>query len=306
MSQQIQASTPSPVSPAAAPAVSSDQGSTTAYPQWVAQGATPAVASVPTAQAPQQVAPALDPSINNLSNPSTSQSSPSNPWEAAMGSLERVISNLPSQSLSQAAQSLQTQAPQQVTTPLSQPSQVQPWAYQEQQVQQTSPTNVSQTQTSSQTSTGSKTNLSAASVEVVKQFGIEAPGILNAYACQLEDMLVEQAQKTDAATQRAGGMEQILTNPDYLADYTDRFFTEVVPVDIDGDTAPQAPQQYQQNFDMPAPPAATAGQQQAVQPQQQWDAFGDAMSRSPENAWRMLSQMSPDALRSKLLFMEPS
>ena len=129
---------------------------------------------------------------------------------------------------------------------------------------------------------------------------------MNAYACSLEDMLVEQAQKTDAANQRAGGMEQILTNPDYLADYTDRFFTEVVPVDIDGDTPPQAPQQYQQNFDMPAPPAATAGQQQAVQPQQQWDAFGDAMSRSPENAWRMLAQMSPDALRSKLLFMEPS
>ena len=306
MSQQIQASTPSPVSPAAAPAVSSDQGSTTAYPQWVAQGATPAVASVPTAQAPQQVAPALDPSISNLSNPSTSQSSPSNPWEAAMGSLERVISNLPSQSPSQAAQSLQTQAPQQVTTPLSQPLQAQPWAYQEQQVQQTSPTNASQTQTSSQASTASNNELSAASVEVVKQFGLEAPGILNAYACQLEDMLLEQAAKTDAVTQRAGGMEQILTNPDYLADYTDRFFTEVVPVDIDSDVPAQAPQQYQQNYDMPAPPAATAGQQQAVQPQQQWDAFGDAMSRSPENAWRMLAQMSPDALRSKLLFMEPS
>jgi hypothetical protein len=224
-----------------------------------------------------------------------------------MGSLERVISNLPSQSLSQAAPSQLTQAPQQVTTPLSQPSQAQPWAYQEQQVQQTSPTSVSQTQASSQTSTdSSKASLSAASAEVVKQFGIEAPGILNAYACSLEDMLIEQAQKTDAATQRATGMEQILTNPDYLADYTDRFFTEVVPVDIDGDTAPQAPQQYQQNFDMPAPPAATAGQQQAVQPQQQWDAFGDAMSRSPENAWRMLQNMSPEALRSKLLFMEPS
>ena len=186
-----------------------------------------------------------------------------------MGSLERVISNLPSQSPSQAAPSQLTQAPQQVTTPLSQPSQVQPWAYQEQQVQQTSPTNVSQTQASSQTSTDSKPALSAASVEVIKQFGIEAPGILNQYACTLEDMLIQQAQKTDEVTQRAGGMEQILTNPDYLADYTDRFFTEVVPVDIDGDTAPQAPQQYQQNFDMPAPPAATAGQQQAVQPQQQ-------------------------------------
>jgi hypothetical protein len=306
MSQQIQASTPSPVSPAAAPAVTSDQGST-AYPQWVAQTATPAVASVPTAQAPQQVAPALDPSISNLSSQSTSQSSPSNPWEAAMGSLERVISNLPSQSLSQAAPSQLTQAPQQVTTPLSQPSQVQPWAYQEQQVQQTSPTNVSQTQASSPTSTdNSNAELSAASAEVVKQFGIEAPGILNAYACQLEDMLLQQAQKTDAATQRMGGMEQILTNPDYLADYTDRFFTEVVPVDIDSDVPAQAPQQYNQNYDMPAPPAATAGRQQAVQPQQQWDAFGDAMSRSPENAWRMLQNMSPEALRSKLLFMEPS
>jgi hypothetical protein len=69
-------------------------------------------------------------------------------------------------------------------------------------------------------------------------------------------MLLQQAQKTDAATQRMGGMEQILTNPDYLADYTDRFFTEVVPVDIDSDVPAQAPQQYNQNYDMPAPPAA--------------------------------------------------
>jgi hypothetical protein len=28
------------------------------------------------------------------------------------------------------------------------------------------------------------------------------------------------------------------------------------------------------------------------------------MNRSPENAWRYLSQMQPEALRSKLLFME--
>ncbi len=223
-----------------------------------------------------------------------------------MGSLERVISNLPSQSPSQAAPSQASQAPQQVTTPLSQPSQAQPWAYQAQQAQQTSPTNASQTQTSSQTSTASSPQLSAVSAEVVNQFGLEAPGILNQYAVALEDMLIQQAQKTDQIAARAGGMQQILTNPDYLADYTDRFFTEVVPVDIDSDAPAQAPQQYQQNFDMPAPPAATAGQQQAVQPQQQWDAFGDAMSRSPEHGWRMLAQMSPDALRSKLLFMEPS
>ncbi len=119
-------------------------------------------------------------------------------------------------------------------------------------------------------------------------------------------MLIQQAQKTDQITERAGGMEQILTNPDYLADYTDRFFTEVIPVDIDGDVQTQAPQQYQQNYDMPAPPAATAGQQQAVQPQQMWDAFGEAMNRSPEQGWRHLAQMSPEALRSKLPFMEAS
>jgi len=305
MSQQIQASTPSPVSPAAAPAVSSDQGSTTAYPQWVAQTATPAVASVPTAQPPQQVAPASDPSISNLSSQSTSQSSPNNPWEAAMGSLERVLGQLPTPS--QAPQSQSTQLQQQVTTPLSQPSQVQPWAYQEQQAPQTSVTSASPTQTSSQASTDSSNGqLSAASQEVIKQFGVEAPGILNSYACALEDMLIQQAQKTDQITERAGGMEQILTNPDYLADYTDRFFTEVIPVDIDGDVQTQAPQQYQQNYDMPAPPAATAGQQQAAQPQQMWDAFGEAMNRSPEQGWRHLAQMSPEALRSKLLFMEAS
>ena len=301
MSQQIQASTPSPVSPAAAPAVSSDQGSTTAYPQWVAQTSTPAVASVPTAQAPSQAAPATDPSISNQYNPSTLPSSPSNPWEAAMGSLERVLGQLPSPS--QAAPS-QIPAQQPVTTQQSQPSPVQPWAYQ-QPVQQTSPTSVSPTQTSSQDSTASSPRLSEVSAEVVRNFGIEAPAILNGYACALEDLLIQQAQKTDQAVARMGGMEQILTNPDYLADYTDRFFTEVVPVDIDGDVQTQAPQQYQQNYDMPAPPANTGGGQ-AINPNQQWDAFGEAMNRNPENAWRHLSQMSPEALRSKLLFMEPN
>jgi len=118
-------------------------------------------------------------------------------------------------------------------------------------------------------------------------------------------MLIGQARKTDAVIERARGMETILTNPDHLADYTDRFFTEVVPVDIDG-VETQAPAQYQPSYDMPAPPASTAGSQQGVNPQQQWQAFGEVMNRSPENAWRYLSQMGPEALRSKLLFLEPS
>ena len=300
MSQQIQASTPSPVSPAAAPAVISDQGSTTASPQWVVQGATPAVASVPTAQPPSQAAPASEPSISNQYNPSTYSSNPSNPWEAAMGSLERVLTQLPSPS--QAAP-YQTQAPQQATTQISQPSQVQPWAYQEP-VQQTSPTGVSRTQTSYQGSTDQ--SLSEASAEVVRNFGIEAPGILNAYACALEDMLVEQAQKTDRVVEVARGMEQILTDPDDLADYTDRYFTEVVPVDLDEDLYNSDPNvAYQQQYDMPAPPVGAAGQG-GVPAGKSWEQFGEVMSRSPENAWRVLSQMQPEALRSKLLFMEPS
>ncbi len=262
------------------------------------------VASAPTAQPPSQVAPASDPSISSQSSQSTFSSSPTNPWEAAMGSLERVLTSQ-SQSPSQAA-SYPTQAPLQATTPISQPSQAQPSVYQ-QPVQQTSPTSASQTQASSKGSTDPK--LSEASAEVVRNFGIEAPGILNAYACSLEDLLMEQAQKTDVVLDRARGMETILTNPDHLADYTDRFFTEVVPVDLDEDlyvnNQEAAAGAYQQQYDMPAPPVGSAGQGQ-VPAGQSWEQFGEVMSRSPENAWRVLSSMQPEALRSKLLFMEPS
>ena len=308
MSQQIQASTPSPVSPAAAPAVTSDQGST-AYPQWVAQASTPAVASAPTAQPPSQVAPATDPSISNQYSQLTSQSSPSNPWEAAMGSLERVLSQVNSQSLSQNLQSApQAQAPQ-VTQQYSQNLQAQPWAYQAQQEAQTLPTSASPTQTSSQTSTARRTSVSPVTAEVVSHFGIEAPGILNQYSCGLEDLLIDQAHKLDAVTARHDAMQTILTDPDHLANYTDRFFTEVVPVDVDDNALVnqgQQPQAYQQNYDMPAPPAGAGGTTQGAAPQQQWEQFSDVMNRSPENAWRYLQNMGPEAMRSKLLFMEPS
>ena len=119
-------------------------------------------------------------------------------------------------------------------------------------------------------------------------------------------MLIGQARKTDEVTEKAMGMETILTNPDHLADYTDRFFTDVIPVDIGEPVATQAPQQYQQQFDMPAPPASTAGSQQGITPQNQWEAFSQVSNKSPENAWRYLQNMGPEALRSKLLFLEPS
>jgi hypothetical protein len=119
-------------------------------------------------------------------------------------------------------------------------------------------------------------------------------------------MLMDQAGRMDSLTERHNAMETILTNPDHLANYTDRFFTEVVPVDIDSDVPAgnqTASQAYQPRYDMPAPPA-NAGGAQGVVPQQQWEAFSEVMNRSPENAWRYLSQMGPEALRSKLLFMD--
>ena len=112
----------------------------------------------------------------------------------------------------------------------------------------------------------------------------------------------------DVLAARHDAMQTILTDPDYLADYTDRYFTEVVPVDIDGDTATyqQQAQAYQPRYDMPAPPANAGGLVNGPAPQQQWEQFSDVMNRSPENAWRVLQQMGPEAMRSKLLFMDPA
>ena len=118
-------------------------------------------------------------------------------------------------------------------------------------------------------------------------------------------MLIDQSQRYDQLSQQAAGMQTILTDPDHLADYTDRYFTEVYPVDIgDQQQVQAAPQQYQQNYDMPAPPAGAGGQQAGVAPQQAWEGFSEVMNRNPENAWRYLQNMGPDAMRNKLLFME--
>jgi hypothetical protein len=118
-------------------------------------------------------------------------------------------------------------------------------------------------------------------------------------------LLINQAGEFDNLTERHNAMQTILTNPDHLANYTDRFFTEVVPVDIDeAPVAQQSPEAYKPQYDMPAPPANVGGQQQGAAPQQQWEQFSNVMNRNPENAWRYLSGMQPEALRSKLLFMD--
>jgi len=301
MSQQIQASIPSPVSPAvAAPqaAPSADQGST-AYPQWVATTQGAPSATMP--QAPSPATPVTAPSTNNQFNPSLSTSSPANPWEAAMGSLERVVSRL-SPSPSQTASYPQYQTAPQDTQLYSQSLQAQPYLYQAPTAQPTSYSSDYTTQTSSPTSTEAQQGLqlSAETAAVVNHFGVEAPGILNQYATVLEDALIQQHGVLENVAARGAAMEQILTDPDHLADYTNRFFTEVYPVDTEADT-----QSYQPRYDqLPAVPASAMAGAPSADTDTQWQGFSEAMNRSPEQAWRYLSQMSPDAFRGKLLFMD--
>jgi hypothetical protein len=133
---------------------------------------------------------------------------------------------------------------------------------------------------------------------------VEAPAILNQYSVTLEDALISQNETLEQIQLRSAAMEQILTDPDQLADYTDRFFTEVYPVDVDDSAAAQAVNAYQQQYNMPAVPAGAPTGAPSANPEGQWQQFGAVMNRNPEHAWRYLSNMSPDAFRQKLLVMD--
>lgn len=226
-----------------------------------------------------------------------------------MGSLERVVSRL-SPSPSQTASYPQYQTSVQDTQLYSQSSQAQPYLYQAPQAQPTSYSNGSTTQTSYPTSTATP-ELSAETAAVVNHFGLEAPGILNQYAVTLEDALMSQQQTLDSVANRAAVMEHILTDPEQLADYTDRFFTEVYPMETVYDQAAASyPENngygYEPRYDqMPAVPAG-AIQNAPTNTELQWEGFSETMNRSPEQAWRYLSQMNPESFRSKLLFMDAS
>jgi hypothetical protein len=188
----------------------------------------------------------------------------------------------------------------------------QPWAYQAPTAQPIYSNNVSTTPISSPTSTAQEPQLSQASAAVVNHFGLEAPAILNQYSTTLEDALIQQHQTLEQIATRGMAMEQILTDPDQLADYTNRFFTEVYPTDlrtdeqIAADEAQAAIQQsYQPNYDqVPAVPAAASAGQPAQDPNMQWEQFGQVMNQAPDQAWRYLNNMSPEALRAKLLFLD--
>jgi len=168
--------------------------------------------------------------------------------------------------------------------------------------------------------------VSEQSLEVINHFGADAPAILNNYACQIEDSLIQTNQQLQEAVGLLKEMstehkayEQILTDPDVLADYTCEFFGPEGPYPVE-DEAPAAPTFAGQQVPNPA---AAQGQAQAqaparpqmpVPPQPQaptnsqdfWKDFGGAADRDPQNAWRYLNaaQQNPQVFREKLLVME--
>lgn len=204
-------------------------------------------------------------------------------------------------------------------------------------------------------------HLSNESLEVLSHFGPEAPNKLNAYACQVEDALlqavehqrqqatalqeqyayIEQAQEVFAAAQaKLQAMEQILTDPDALADYVKGFYAPdgPYPVQTSGEeaqsrleqgmvdpttgrlvqgmghpnmdligqqAAAEEQQQQQQRFERPSMPPIIAPQGGSrMAGTGLWGDFSQLMDTRPQDAWKLLDQASPEELRRKILVME--
>ena len=168
--------------------------------------------------------------------------------------------------------------------------------------------------------------VSETSLEVSNQFGADAPAVLNDYACKIEDALITTNQQLTEAVGLLQEMsnehkayEQILTDPDVLADYTCEFFGPEGPYPVEEDQpaygAPQAPNFAGQQLQNPQAQAqAPVRPDMPVPPQPQtpadagdfWKDFGGAADRDPQNAWRYLNaaQQNPEVFRQKLLVME--
>ena len=179
--------------------------------------------------------------------------------------------------------------------------------------------------------------VSPESLEVINHFGADAPAVLNDYACRVEDSLVTTNQQLNEAVsllqeinEEHKAYEQILTDPDVLADYTCEFIGPEGPYPVEEEPAGQvvgnqgitaqqqaAALQQQQAAAAQAQTQADprfARPQMPVPPQPQapentgdfWNNFGTLADKDPANAWRYLNQaqQTPDIFRNKMLVME--
>ena len=323
VSQTPQTSYVAPQTAAQAPSVATS-------PQWVAP-TTSQVAPAPQVQA--QMGVQGYPSAPTAYSPQPQQASPQaeNPYKDAFNRVVGLLSS-PVQFPFQGQQSQATPAVEQgnygypQTTQFSNPAQ--------QTYMPLSNSNQGYSNNSSQVSSEITdqqllaNGVSETSLEVINHFGADAPAVLNNYACQIEDALITtngQLQEAVSLLQEMSNehkaYEQILTDPDVLADYTCEFFGPEGPYPVEEDQpaygAPQAPtfagQQLQNpqaqaqaqapvRPDMPVPPAPQA----PADAGDFWKDLGGAADRDPQNAWRYLNaaQQNPEIFRQKLLVME--
>ena len=287
----------------------------TSYPQAVPQVA-PNYQSAPTQYAPQY---------------QSAEAPTSNPWESAFNKVVNLLS-APVQSPFQAQPSAPTSpySPAnygQVSNPLTQQSAPQTW-----QANPTFSPNSSQTsgmlygeearQAHAEVNgaIAEYLDLSPESRFVLGAYGWEAPGILNNYALQLENMLdsavawgsqakdLIQGYANFAVNEHQENLayNEILTNPDVLSDYTLRFFGPEGPYPVYENEGELDRTGYRTEAvnpmlgQFPAPPAAAAPQQ----PENFWGSFKQQMDMDPSQAWRLLNQAQPQVVANKLFVME--
>ena len=344
----MQADTAMPTQSAPQPSVT-PQASYGAPVQTAAQQ--PAVATTPQWVAPQQAAVAPAPQVQaqmgttqvpyspTPSSPQVSPSAPAeNPYKDAFNRVVGLLSS-PVQLPFLGQQSPATQEYGQANY-----SSPQAPSYNNQGQQISQPLNGSNqaySNNSSQTSQAISdqqllaNGVSPESLEVINHFGADAPAVLNDYACRVEDSLVTTNQQLNEAVsllqeinEEHKAYEQILTDPDVLADYTCEFFGPEGPYPVEeepvgqvvgnqGITAQQQAAALQQQQAAAAQAQADprfARPQMPVPPQPQapentgdfWNNFGSLADKDPANAWRYLNQaqQTPDIFRNKMLVME--
>ena len=297
-------------------------------PQWVAPTTTQ-VAPAPQVQAQMGVQGYQ--SAPTAYSPQPQQASPQaeNPYKDAFNRVVGLLSS-PVQFPFQGQQSVASPATEQgnygyqQTTQYSNPAQ--------QTYMPSSNSNQAYSNNYSQTSQGITEDqllangVSQTSIEVIQHFGADAPAVLNDYACKIEDSLITTNQQLSEAVSLLQEMsaehkayEQILTDPDVLADYTCEFFGPEGPYPVEEEEPaygyqqpptfagqqvqnPQIQAQAPVRPEMPVPPQP----QTPADPSDFWKDFGGAADRDPQNAWRYLNaaQQNPEVFRQKLLVME--
>ena len=318
---------PSSVTPTASVPVSAAAQPTNVQPTYQASPQ----AAAPQYQAPAQVQPASAPQ--------------GNPWQEAFQALSQSL-NTTSQYQAQAAPSAyQTPTPQVSTQAAWGSAQQVPQAqysaaqtYQPQvsaqqlaqlQAQQQAVAQQSAPQAAPKGRDNYLKGISNESLEVLQHFGPEAPLLLNNYACAVEDSLIEQVQRNQqmsqliqAAGEERGALRTMLTDPDILADYVNKFYGPEgpYPTELPQETAArqqaEARAQFEQeiiaqergavpqNFQRPQMDMPTPGRGQQVSPNDFWGSFSEMMDSSPERAWQYLSQAPQGSLQSKLLIQD--